>query len=128
VLSLEQQGYRFNVYAIQSYYRNFKCYMLKVKVKDAMQPLDLKRVSFPLTHTGFFRVIGFDWYSKCPDAKYLPAYGRSIDYEFPYEKMQRMAKEIFGDNAVWFSCVNIIRNDEKYIKEVIENAGKGSKN
>lgn len=123
VVALEQQGYRFNIYAVQNYYQDKKCYMLKVKVKDAMQPVDLKRISFPLTHTGFFRVIGFDWYSKCPKAKYLTAYGRSIDYPFTREQMSKASKEMFGNNAVWFGCVKIIEKDEEYIKEVLINAG-----
>ena len=124
VIELEQQGYRFNIYAVQNYYSKYdKCYMLKVKVKDAMQPIDLKRISFPLTHTSFFRVVGFDWYSKCPEAKYISLYGHSLDYDFSNEKMQETAKEIFGDNAVWFGCVNIMKRKEDYIKEVLLNAG-----
>lgn len=123
VISLEQQGYRFNIYAVQNYYSNRKCYMLKVKVKDAMQPVDLKRISFPLTHTGFFRVIGFDWYSKCPQAKYLSCYGSSIDYDFDRDKMSKVSNEIFDGNAVWFGCVKIIQEDEKYIEEVLKDAG-----
>lgn len=126
VIELEQQGYRFNIYAIQNYYDYYKpCYTLKVKVKDAMQPIDLKRISFTLTHTGFFRVIGFDWYSKCPEAKYLCNYGHSVDYDFSRKEMQKASKEIFGDNAVWFGCVKIIDENEKYIKEVLINAGNG---
>lgn len=123
IISLEQQGYRFNLYAVQNYYDDHKCYMLKVKVKDAMQPVDLKRISFPLAHTGFFRVIGFDWYSKCPEAKHISCYGHSIDYDFDRERMTKASKEIFGDNAVWFGCVKIIKEDEEYIKEVLINAG-----
>lgn len=128
IIALEQQGYRFNLYAVQNYYRDGECYMLKVKVKDAMQPIDLKRISFPLTHTAFFRVIGFDWFSKCPEAKYLWGYGRCIDYDFDNAKMQKTVKELFGENAVWFSGVNVMKNDEEYIKEVLVNAGskKGS--
>ena len=123
IISLEQQGYRFNLYAVQNYYECGKCYMLKVKVKDAMQPVDLKRISFPLTHTGFLGVIGFDWYSKCPEAKYLSGYGRSLDYDFGREEMQKATKELFGDNAVWFGCVKIMDKNEEYIKEVLVNAG-----
>jgi hypothetical protein len=127
IIALEQQGYRFNLYAVQNYYNgwgsNKKCYMLKVKVKDAMQPIDLKRISFPLTHTGFFRVVGFDWYSKCPEAKYMSGYGKSIDYDFDRERMTKASKELFGDNAVWFGCVKIMDKNEEYIKEVLINAG-----
>lgn len=121
IISLEQQGYRFNLYALQTYFDGDDCYMLKIKVKDAMQPIDLKRISFPLAHTGFFRVIGFDWYSKCPKAKYISCYGRSIDYD---HDMTKYAKELFGDNAVWFGSVKVIKQDEEYIKGVLQNVGK----
>lgn len=124
VISLEQQGYRFNIYAVQNYYNSRKCYMLKIKVKDSAQPIDLKRISFPLTHTGFFRVIGFDWYSKCPEAKYIFGYGHSIERDYDNKKMQKTAKELFGENAVWFGCVKIMNESEEYIKEVLSNAKK----
>ena len=123
IIALEQQGYRFNVYAVQGYYGSGSCYMLKVKVKDAMQPIDLKRISFPLTHTGFFRVIGFDWVSKCPDAKYLSGYGRPIENDFDRERMTKAMKEMFGDNAVWFGCQKIVNESEEYVKEVLTNEG-----
>lgn len=123
IVALEQQGYRFNLYAVQTYYRDKKCYMLKVKVKDAMQPIDLKRISFPLTHTGFFRVIGFDWYSKCPEAKYLSGYGKPLDIEYNRENLSLAMKEIFGENTVWFGCSKIVNQKEDYIREVLENAG-----
>lgn len=128
IIELEQQGYRFNLYAVQDYYSDGKCYMLKVKVKDAMQPIDLKRISFPLTHTGFFRVIGFDWYSKCPEAKYMWGYGHSIDYDYDREKMTKVAKELFGENAVWFGCEKIIKEKDNYVKEVLVNAGNQKRN
>ena len=121
VMSLEQQGYRFNIYAVQNYYRNYKCYMLKVKVKDSAQPIDLKRISFPLTHTGFFRVIGFDWYSKFPEAKYISGYGYPIERDFSNDRMQKAMKELFGDNAVFFGCEKIMKESEEYIKEVLTN-------
>ena len=123
IIALEQQGYRFNLYSMQVYYSDRKSYTLKIKVKDAMQPIDLKRISFPLTHTGFFRVIGFDWYSKCPEAKYMWGYGHDIERDFSNERVQKMAKELFGDNAVWFSCSEIVKNNEDYVKEILVNAG-----
>lgn len=127
IIELEQQGYRFNLYAVQDYYGDKKCYMLKVKVKDAMQPIDLKRISFPLTHTGFFRVIGFDWYSKCPEAKHIWGYGHSIERDYG-NKIQDAMKELFGDNAVWFGCEKIIKEKDNYVKEVLVNAGNKKRN
>lgn len=125
VMELEMQGYRMNIYATQNYYRD-DADMLCVKVKSANQPLDLKRISFPLTHPAFFRVIGFDWYSKVPGGKYRCGYGHSVAYDFDDAALQKGFKEMFGDNAVAFSCAKIIKTDIEHIKEVMK-SGSGKK-
>ena len=124
IVELEQSGYRFNLYAVQTYSRKNDCDMLCVKVKDAQQPLDLKRVSFPLAHAGFLRVIGFDWYSRCPKTKYVNGYGQSL-YDRKGSKCKEMVKEMFGDNAIYISCAKLtdnLRGAEQYLKEVLSNA------
>lgn len=121
IIELEQQGYRFNLYAIQAYARG-DCDMLVVKLKSANQPLDLKRVSFPLTHPAFFRVIGFDWYSKCPGAKYRCGYGSPLSMQIDSNDMPKLAKELFGNNALLFNGQDIIYKDKKSIQETITNA------
>lgn len=122
ILQLEQQGYRFNLYQVQSYSDEDNCDMMCVKLKDSMQPLDLKRISFPLTHTGFFRVIGFDWYSKTPKGQYRPRYGHAIGYEDSVKsKLPAMFKEMFGENAVFVSGAELLQKGERgeeYLKEV----------
>lgn len=122
ILQLEQQGYRFNLYQVQSYSESSDCDMMTVKLKDAAQPLDLKRISFPLTHTGFFRVIGFDWYSKTPKGKYRPCYGHAIGYKDSVKsKLPAMFKEMFGENAVFVSGAELLQKGElgeEYLKEV----------
>lgn len=121
IVELEKQGYRFNIYAVQSYSDEVSCDMLAVKVKSSGQPLDLKRISFPLTHTAFFRVIGFDWYSKVPGGKHRAGYGHALGYEINNAELQESAKQLFGKSAVYFSAANIIGKDKESIKEVLTN-------
>lgn len=125
ILELEAQGYRFNLYAVQGYANEKSADMLVIKLKSANQPLDLKRISFPLTHTAFFRVIGFDWYHKCPESTYRWGYGHNITKEI--DSVQDFAKNVFGKNAVMFTCASILSEDEQHLKEVIENAGNNNK-
>lgn len=131
ILQLEQQGYRFNLYQVQSYSDREDCDMMTVKLKDATQPIDLKRISFPLTHTGFFRVIGFDWYSKTPKGKYRPCYGHAIGYEGSVKsKLPAMFKEMFGSNAVFVSGATLLNqgdDGEKYLQEVFTKCGNSIK-
>lgn len=121
ILELERQGYRFNLYGVQSYCDNGSVDVLSVRVKSADQPIDLKRISFPLTHVGFFRVIGFDWYSKTPKGKYRWAYGRALAYEYDEEELNTFAKGMFGNNALYISAVKINDETEEYLKGVLTN-------
>ena len=121
IMDLEQQGYRFNLYQIQSYSDGSGCDMLKVKLKDSCQPIDLKRMSFPMAHTGFFRVIGFDWYGKTPKGKYRCAYGRALAHESKCNsKLPEMFKEMFGSNAIYVSGAKLHQQSdkEKYLREM----------
>ena len=127
ILQLEQQGYRFNLYQVQSYSDVNDCDMLCVKIKDSMQPIDLKRISFPLTHTGFFRVIGFDWYSKTPKGKYRACYGHALCHEGKVnDKLGDVFKEMFGGNVVYISGNKLWRkgdDGEKYLQGVFTKCG-----
>ena len=119
IMELEMQGYKFNLYAIQTYYGSNSADMLCTKIKSSNTPLDLKRISFPLTHTAYFRVIGFDWYSKTPKGKYRSAYGRALGYGFNEEQMQKGFREIFGSNCIVFSCAKILQKNSEHFKTVI---------
>ena len=122
IIALEHQGYKFNLYAVQTYCSDKNADMLIVKVKDSSKPIDLKRISFPLTHTAFFRVIGFDWYSRTPKGTYRCNYGRAMSYVFESQsERNEFAKQMFGDNAVLLNG-NIIRTDEEHLKGVLTNA------
>lgn len=121
VVELERQGYRFNLFAVQGYSDDASCDMLVVRVKRDNQPLDLKRVSFPLTHTAFFRVIGFDWYSKVPGGKYRRAYGVAIGNNLGEKKLEQMGRELFGKNAIYLSAAKIHKFEEAHIREVLTN-------
>ena len=123
IMELEAQGYRFNLYCTQGYYDTWKgCDMLCMKVKSANQPLDLKRMSFPIAHTAFFRGIGFDWYSKFPKGTYRAGYGHPICYDKSQEAIQEEYRKIFGRNAVYFSAETVCKKQdgaEEYLKEVL---------
>lgn len=127
VMELEMQGYKFNLYAIQSYSDRSDCDMLCTKIKSSNTPLDLKRISFPLTHTAYFRVIGFDWYSKTPKGRYRGGYGRGLGYEFSEKQMQEGFKELFGQNCVVFSCAKVLKVGTEHFKNVITNNAKETK-
>lgn len=122
IIELEKQGYRFNLYAIQAFSGEKDADILCVKVKSSDKPIDLKRISFPLTHPAFFRVIGFDWQGRSPITKYRgEGRGRALTSEIDDSLAKEFAEQAFGDNAVYLSCRSIKRRNEQYIKEVLTN-------
>ncbi len=123
ILELEAQGYRFNLYSVTTYTDEHDCDMLAVKIKDSNQPFDLKRMAFPLMHPAFFRVVGFDWYSKCPISVYKSGYGHALTYDAGMQKATKLIKQVFSDNAVFFAAADIVHGKTKEsIKEVLTNA------
>ena len=125
VIELERQGYRFNLYSCTSFFNSISGDVLCIKVKSAEQPLDLKRISFSMAHTAFFRVIGFDWYSKFPIGTYRVGYGHAAYFEFNKDGVQELYRQLFGkSNIVFFSAQQMIDsdNDVKTIKNILENS------
>ena len=121
IMALESQGYKFNLYAVQTYSDEDSVDTLVVKVKSSSTPTDLKRMSFPLTHTAFFRVIGFDWYSKTPNGKYRCGYGKALRFTMGGKEINEFATQIFGKNALLISGRHIQERSDEYIKEVLTN-------
>lgn len=121
IRELEMNGYRVNLYGVQTYSESSECDMLVVKLKSSSQPMDLKRVSFPLVHTAFFRVIGFDWYSKVPGGKYRSGYGHALSYDMDDKELKQFAEQAFGKNAILLTGVRIDGYTDKELKEVLEN-------
>lgn len=124
IMELEMQGYKFNLYATQSYWDGESCDMLCTKIKSSNTPLDLKRISFPLTHTAYFRVIGFDWYSRTPNGKYRSGYGHPIAKDFDEQTMTEGFTEIFGKNCVVFACRKIMNKGIDHIKDTLKGGAK----
>lgn len=129
ILKLEMEGYKINLYAVQTYTDNDSADMLCVKIKDSRQLMDLKRIMFPLMHPAFFRVIGFDWYSKMPKAKYRSGYGRNLNISLGNNEAstEEYARKVIGGNTCWLCGSKILGKGVEVIKEDIQNAGKNSK-
>lgn len=104
VTKLENNGYRVSLNVVQAYSDSESTDMLVVNVKTANQLLDLKRICFPTMHTAFFRVIGFDWYSKFPIGKYRSGYGTDISKKITMAGTKELFKQMFGKEAVYIDA------------------------
>ena len=111
VVKLENCGYRVNLNVLDGYADENSADIMVVNVKSANQLLDLKRICFPTIHTAFFRVIGFDWYSKVPNGKYRSGYGTPLYYSIGLDGVKELSKKLFGDEAVYIDAKEIMKDN-----------------
>ncbi len=101
IIGLERSGYRCELYAMQSYYSDRKAEVLLVKIKESNQPLDVRRMMFPLTHPAFFRVVGFEWQDRFPPARRLAGRGHALKFEDNHDEL---IKSMFGTEFVFLDA------------------------
>lgn len=126
VIKLEAQGYATNIYCVTNHADESArtCDMCVVKAKDSKQPLDLTKLSFILTHTAFFRCIGWDWYSKTPHGTYRGGYGVPISYIYKNDRLRQFGHDLFGENAVYIAGREILEKGADEIKQMLlDNSG-----
>ena len=93
--------------------------LLCVKVKNSNTPLDLRRLSFPLCHTAFTRVISFDWYSKFPIGVYRERYGTTLSNILGAQAAEKLIKRVFGSTSVYITYSELMRQGNAYLKQIL---------
>lgn len=80
LVGLEKQGFRVRISLMFLFANNHQgqVHVCKILLKSENQPIDLKRLMFPLTNLGSFRLFGWDWYERLPLANYMAGYGQAI--------------------------------------------------
>lgn len=109
--SLERKGFRVRIDVNPMFTqdgREIACAL--VCVKDWRQPIDIKKVAFPVAHTSMFRRLGFRWLETTPDLTengFRYGYGRSVGDAKEAEEILRDCKAI--DDNDYYVNVEIAR-------------------
>ena len=115
---LEKAGYRCNVYCGASSIGSKAEYMY-VRIKTDREPLNLKKLVFPLVHPSMLRRIWFRW-AEVNDYDYdiTGGYGREDSKEAIRRKLKKVEKEDF---IFWgYENVTEEKHELKDIKKIIE--------
>lgn len=125
LLSLEQSGYKFNLYSTFSFSQAYsnKGHALYVKIKSSGQPLDLKKMSFMLAHPAALRVFAFDWYSRLPGGVYIHNYGSPLSSRgFSADAISTGLSDLAGQPGIALSVQTIINmgDDAERIAEYLK--------
>lgn len=119
IYNLEMCGHKVNLYMIEGFAGRASADLLILKIKDSDSPLDLKRISFPMCHTAFTRVVGFDWYSKFPKGVFRKGYGTTLDSALSLDERNAFLGRVFGPGSKYISYKDLEDKGETYLRQVI---------
>ena len=116
---LEKQGFRVRI-SLMFLFGNSNAgqvHVSRVLLKSENQPIDLKRMMFPLTNLGSFRLFGWDWYERLPQGEQISGYGSAI-YNWNQPKQQDVYATLDDINSKAYvinisSDVNTVFQDVK---------------
>lgn len=114
IVNLESNGFRVKLEYTFSFQSNSQkgVYICRVPLKNEYQPLDLKRIMFPLCNIAMQRIIMFDWYGRLPNAKELSCFETAL---YAYKKPQFVINQIHDSSSYFIKFKDDI---EKAFSEV----------
>lgn len=119
VMNLERLGYRVRIDAMDGFARDGRAYALRIPIKNENNPINLKRICFPMTHVAFSRTLAFDWYERCPDAEYMSGYGTPL-YAMNESARADILKQVMNSNEYY---INYRLEPEDVFKDFAEELG-----
>lgn len=122
IINLEMSGYRVNLKVIDCYCDRTSIDCCLVNVKNANQSLNLKKMMFPIAHSAWLRVIGFDWEDKSPIVDFK-GYSRGHPYYVALrngEAKKDDFKKIFGDTTFYLNYKDAIEGTENIEKILLK--------
>lgn len=105
VQRLERIGFRVRISACHFQFDDCGyATFVSAKVKGENEPMDLKRIMFPLTHPAFFRLIEFGWQDRAehlnPDRRYRPVTRGHGIYTMEDEEWRAIIARVLPRGAV----------------------------
>lgn len=124
---LENMGYRCNLFIVKYNVddinkRKLQSFTFKIKIKDAKEKLNLKKISFFLSNPDFQRRIVWRLFELHPDyTKKFYAYGSTVDYHCnTLQDYYKYYSEVFDFKKNDIILPIIIDNIDEFIKSIME--------
>ena len=82
LMALEKSGFRIRINSMMCFGNPSEdtVHIVKLLLKHEYQPIDIKKLMFPIINTAMLRAVGFDWYERLPDAVEIGGYGRALHH------------------------------------------------
>lgn len=82
IATLNAQGYRISIQAFGSFSDPDRQHasVVFVRIKDAGEKFNLKKIMFSISHEAMFRGVMFDWYQRFPKAVRIDGYGIPVPH------------------------------------------------
>lgn len=122
VYALEKSGYRvkFDLLPFASQRMN-ECAISLINLKDFRQPLDLLKLSFPITHPAMFRRFGFTWLETVENlGPFYDGHGHHIDRD---TMIARLTEAKVLDTNAYLIQIDDCENANFDVRTIAKNLG-----
>jgi len=120
VLNLEMQGYRVELDALDATCVGRAYSFLCVNIKKANQPMNIKKMMFPICNPAFPRVIGFDWMDKCEFTEWSPNRGYPYYIEVESGRTKRTDLSVLLGGNTYYINYKDACNGKEYLLKLIQ--------
>lgn len=103
IYNIERKGWRVRLSMFSSHSQkdtDENGYAWTMLIKDESQPIDVKKLAFPIAHAAMLRLVSFDWFETIPDGQYVDGYGKAL-YHWPKENRDDFIKAMGLENAYY---------------------------
>lgn len=97
LMALEKSGFRIRINSMMCFGNPIEdaVHIVKLLLKHEYQPINIKKLMFPIINTAMLRAVGFDWYQRLPDAVKISGYGRPL-YDWRNGKREQEIYDMMG--------------------------------
>lgn len=95
--------------------------LMAVRIKEIGEPLELTKISYPLSNPSFLRRFNFYWHTLYKEIEYMPNLGHPITCDFSQDMLSNEISKAIGEKTLYlpFTLFNGWREERifDYIKE-----------
>lgn len=108
IRGLEATGYSIRLDVMSGFVYDGSTSLMVCRAKSEGEPMNLRRMLYPLVNASFFRGLAFTWAVTEPYAQQDPFLGRPIFYGLKPNDRDALYRHTLGDDVVLFNLMSLI--------------------
>ncbi len=109
IMNLEKNGYRVRVDYLKVHNDSYadRQYMFRIPIKSEHNPVNIKRLAFPMSHIAMQRYLAWDWIERLPKSRAMDGYGHSLSANASAKEKENVKKYLRDDEYLVYYGMDV---------------------